>query len=258
MSKKSSSGISKRKQRNTQSNVAGTAAASQQAAQGDMIRGVPQSQIDQLRGTRDHKPANQLTWQDVKDDYARVGISITDSEAQEIRNAVAEFSGSAYGEMRKAWALNAMGRAHDLTTQQQALLKRYQMCDEYCKVAPTYSGTGVYSLHRGISKGYDAKTQAYAAQIFALKPGDSWNHDGMPGSFSSKLSTAKSFASGPGGIVFHVAAKNVKNAPSIKGISCCDWEDEILVGDYKFKVSGISDQRQKGDGYYHIGLVPDI
>ena len=227
-------------------------------ATGDVVRGVMQSQIDQLRGTRDHKDAHQLTWQDVKDDYARVGIPITDTEAQEIRKAVADFSGSAYGEMRKAWALNAMGRAHDLTSQQQALLKQYQMCDEYCKVAPTYKSTGVYSLHRGVGKGYDAKTQAYAAQIFALKPGDTWNHDGMPGSFSSDLSTAKSFAKGPGGIVFHVAAKNIKNAPSIKGISQCSWEDEILVGDYKWKVSGISDQRQKGDGYYHIGLVPDI
>ncbi len=226
-------------------------------ASGDIVRGVPQSQIDQLRGTRDHKPANQLTWQDVKDDYARVGISITDTEAQAIRDAVQTFSGSSYGEMRKAWALNAMGRAHNLTPEQQKLLKQYQLCDEYCKVAPTYKGTGVYTLHRGISKGYDAKGQAYAAKIFALKPGDSWNHDGMPGSFSSDVSTAKMFG-GYGGIVFHVSVKNIKNAPSIKGISNCPGENEILVGDYKFKVSGISDQRQKGDGYYHIGLVPDI
>ena len=227
----------------------------QVAANIDMVRGVPQSEIDKLRGTRDHKEANQLTWQDVKDDYARVGISITDQEAREIREAVWTFSGGSYDEMRKAWALNAMGRAHDLNSYQQNLLKQYQLCDEYCKVAPTFGITGIDTMiYRGVGQGYNAKGKAYAAKILALKPGDTWNHDGMPGSFSSEISTAKNFASGAGGIIFHVSTKSIKNAPSIRGIAQCPGENEILVGDYNFTVKSIIDQRQKGDGYYHIYL----
>ena len=217
----------------------------------DKVRGVPQSQIDQLRGTRDHQGAKQMTWETIKEDYARVGITITNQEAREIREAISTFTGDAYGDMREAWDKNMQGKAHELTSYQQNLLKQYQLCNEYCKIAPTYQGVDM--IHRGVIKGHTERQIAYSDKLFALKPGDKWNNDGMPTSYSSDLGIAKDFSS-YGGIILHVSTKSIKNTPSIKGISQCDWENEVFVGDYNFNVKSIVDQRAKGDGHYHIYL----
>ena len=254
MSKKSSSGISKRKQRNTQSNVAGTAATSQQAAQGDMIRGVSQVQIDQLRGTRDHQSAGSIDWITIQQDYKRVGITITDDEARDIHTSIKHFSFGYDTAMRKARALQQLGREHDLTSEQKEYLRQYALCEEYCRVAPIYPSTKQSMIYRGIK--FSTITPDYSAGIVALKVGDKWNADGMPSSYSTRLTVAKDFSyhAGQKGIIMHMPTKGLKNSPSIKGISSFPSEDEVFVADYNWKVAKISDQRQQGDGYYHIYL----
>lgn len=229
----------------------GSETGGQAVASPDMVRGVPQSEIDKLRGTRDHLEKNEITWETIKEDYARVGITITNQEAREIREAVSTFTGDSYTEMRAAWRENAEGKGHELTRYQQELLKQYQLCDEYCKVAPTYKGADM--IHRGIRKGYDKEEIEYVQKLFALKPGDKWNNDGMPSSCSTDIVTAKTFA-GFNGIIIHVPTKSLKNSPSVKGISQCYFEDEVFLGDYNLNVKSIADQRQKGDGRYHIYL----
>lgn len=218
------------------------------------VHGVPQSQIDQLKGTRDHQSAGSITWQTIQEDYKRVGITITQSEAEYIHASIEHFSYGYDTIMRKAWVLKQAGREHDLTMEQKIYLKQYEMCAEYCKIAPVIPSTAHSTIYRGIK--FSTQTPEYAAKIVALKVGDSWNVDGMPTSFSTSLSTARKFShhGGKKGIIMHMPTQALKNSPSIRGISSFPSEDEVFVADYGWKVAKISDQRQKGDGYYHVYL----
>lgn len=216
------------------------------------VRGVPQSKIDALRGERDH--LKLINWVTVQDDYYRVGISITKAEAMEIVQAVNNFTFLHDTTMRKAWTLRAAGREHDLTSAQREALRKYDLCAEYCKVAPLIPVSKYSTIYRGIKM--STKTPEYPAKLLSLKVGDTWDVDGMPTSFSTKLSVAESFSwhqSKPG-IIMHMPTKNIKNTPSIMGLSHFQGEYEAFVTDYNWKVAGISDQRQQGDGYYHIYL----
>ena len=80
----------------------------------------------------------------------------------------------------------------------------------------------------------------------------------MPTSFSTQISVAKSFANnstnGIKGIIMHMSTKGMKNTPSVKGLSHFPGEHEVFCTDYSWKVVKIDDQRQNGDGYYHIHL----
>ncbi|MBQ3585757.1 MAG: hypothetical protein II964_03470 [Synergistaceae bacterium] len=223
----------------------------QAVASGDMVRGVPQSQIDQLRGTRDHQPDFSMTWETVRDDYARVGIAITEQEARDIALAVNHYTYQHDTKMRKAWNLEQAGRVHDLTPELQKELADYKLIAEYCKVAPVLPSSKYSTVYRGIKN--STITPQYSQAIYALKVGDSWNVDGMPTSFSTEKNVARGFA-GYNGIIMHMPTKGMKNTPSMKGFSVFPGENEVFVTDYNWKVARISDQRQNGDGFYHIYL----
>ena len=220
-----------------------------------MIQGqqISQAVIDANRGTRDHMSVGQLTWQHIQDDYKRIGVTISEAQAKDIRRAIFNFSYLHDTAMRKAWELDRAGRP--LTFEQKIELRNYKLCEEYCKVAPTLSSNYAY-VYRGIK--FSSTTPEYAQKLVSLKVGDSWNVDGMPTSFSTSLNTAKSFSKtmGTKGIIVHMPTQGIKNAPSIKGISKYADENEVLVADYNWKIGSISDQRTTGDGYYHMFLEP--
>ncbi len=218
------------------------------------VRGVPQSKIDQLRGERDHIPSSQYTWQVIRDDYARVGITITEEEAKYIKRAVGDYTCGHDTDMRKALRLKQTGREHDLTSEQKIYLKQYEAIAEYCKVAPVLPSSKHSIIYRGIKR--STITPQYTAGILALKKGDTWNVDSMPTSFSTKIGIAMGFShhNGKNGIIIHMPTAKMKNTPSIMGLSHYQGEYEAFVADYNWKVAGISDQSKQGDGYYHIYL----
>ncbi|MBR0251157.1 MAG: hypothetical protein IJQ77_08745, partial [Synergistaceae bacterium] len=122
------------------------------AASGDMVLGVLQSEIDKLKGTQDHQSPYSIKWQDVKAQYAKVGITVTDQHAQDVYNAVQSFSGSGYTPMRTA--MSKFQKGLPLTQQEHVWLDRYKLCEEWCRVAPVFASTKTSVIYRGISKGY--------------------------------------------------------------------------------------------------------
>ncbi len=219
---------------------------------GGNVRGVSRKEIDKKRGVEGH--VSNITVEDIQAQYAQAGITISQEEAQKIHQGIYVYTGGLYPQMRDAYMLEAAGKGQELTPIQRELLSRYKMCEEYCKVAPTYSEPGVEMIHRGIKVGSNPETTAYASRIYKLKPGDAWTNDKMPSSYTSSLEMAEHFAGGRDGIIFHAPTKKLKNSTSISGLSSSIGENEVLVSDYKWKVSRISDQRQKPGGYYHIYL----
>lgn len=218
-----------------------------------LIHGVSQTQINSLRGIRAHQAENSVTPNDIKIDYSRVGISITYWQARKILSSIYLFSTTKGCEkMREAGYKKATGEALTSRTQKK-YLARYRLCEEYCKIAPTFSSPTTPVIFRGIHDSSKPEKHEYFEKLLSLRPGDSWDMDKMPSSFSSNYSRAKFFA-GSHGIIIHTASSTLKNSTSIKGISAFSHEDEILVADYNWKISSIDDQRNNGDGFYHITL----
>ena len=219
----------------------------------DTVRGVAQSTIDKLRGTREHQNPQSITWKTIQEDYQRVGITITEQEAKDIRESIRFFSYLGDTKMRTALSAQRAGRV--LTEDQKGYIEQYKRCMEWCKVAPVIPSDKYHTIYRGIK--FSDKTPEYSQKIFALKPGDTWDVDRMPTSFSTSIQTAKSFSynGSKAGMIIHMPTQGIKNSPSLTGISHFPGEKEVFVADYKWKVANISDQRQHGDGFYHIYLT---
>ena len=213
------------------------------------VRGVPQSQIDQLRGTRGHLGEHKLTPDVIKEDYAKVGIKISQSEAEQIHDALHDFTDLGYSYMRDAYRKQLAGKS--LSSFEKEDLFNYKMCMEYLKIAPTYQPTlGQFYLYRGI----DDSNKQYLAKMRKLKPGDKWDVDKMPTSFSTNITTARKFAGFNKGIIISMPMTKLKNSASIKGLSANFGEAEVLVGDYKWKVVSTSTLGK----HLHIVLEPDV
>ena len=225
-----SSGIKRRGRENNVSN--------------EEFMGVPISQIEALRSTRLHEKS--LNIYDIKADYKRVGINITDVEAAEIYESISLFTGSNFTDMRKALQAQRAGRTLD--TYQQTWLRRYQLCHEYARIAPLYNVKG--SLYRGIKN----DGSAYALKIGSLKKGAKFDLE-MGSSFSSKVDVAYKFAtnSGPSGYILHVKTKDA-HAPSIKGYSQYTTEDEVFVMRRNWQVTST---KKAKNGITHIYLTPE-
>ena len=224
------------------------------ASQVELIHGVEKTQIDSFRGVRGHKEKNSLTVDDVKNDYERVGIDITEEYAKEIHDALYDFTSADYKYMREAFLKDKRGE--ELSDDEDEYLERYQLCAEYTKIAPTYEGTGG-EIYRGVGD----TTNEYTQSLLKLKVGDTFELE-MPSSFSTDRQTARGF-SGSSGIILHIMDTDLVNAPSISGLSANYEENEVLVNDTFFEVVKIDDQRikpgvsllmQSGDGRYHITL----
>lgn len=209
----------------------------------EMVRGVRKSVIDSLRGERAHaKMAHEWNAATVKADYARVGISIPDEEAEEISSSINDYTGHHYTEMRHAFQKQAQGLP--LTEYETRKLEHYKQVTEYTKVAPVYHGE-TKILHRGVKGGGE-----YAKKLRALVAGDDFDLE-MASSFSSSENVAKNFA-GHSGIILHIEENSWKNAPSARGFSNFFGESEVLVGDQMWKVTRVQDD---ASGLRHISIV---
>ena len=210
---------------------------------GGSIRGVPLSQIDKLKGERAHLNPGELTSDIIKQDYARVGITIDDKTANDIHTAIYNFSFLHDTDIRKAASNIAKGKPYD-----DFYAEKYKLLEEYCRVAPTLPSGKYHAIFRGIKM--STITPEYVQGILALKPGDKWDVDKMPTSFSTHYSKAESF-SGSKGIIIHMSTKGLKHSTSIRGASRYPNENEVVVTDYNWRVSRIVDERPNY-GSYHI------
>ena len=219
---------------------------------GGSVHGVPQSQIDKLRGTRDH--VGLLTFEDVREDYAKVGITVTDEYAKEVHEAVQNYTGSYFTSMRSALLKERAGE--NLNAKEQQILAKYKKCEEYLNIAPTYLGSEK-EIYRGVYvKSYPIESKQYVEKLRSLKPGYIFDVDKMPTSFSTSIEKAKMFSSpGDTGVLIHLSTNRLKNSPSISGISLFSTEKEVLVGDYEWKVKKIVHNTKSKDGYYHLYLM---
>ena len=218
-----------------------------------MIHGVPESQIDKLRGYREPMEQASQTPESIREDYARVGIEVTPAYASQVWHAINYYTGGSHHDMREAYRLERSGHSSELTYDQQRFLADYKLCMEYCRIAPTVKMPAGAEVIRGVRV---REGSAYSQGLLNLKVGQKYDVDSMPTSFTTSQSVAKMFANF-GGIMIHAPAGKLKNAPSIRGLSGVATEDEVFMADYGWKVSRISDQRAKGDGRYHIYLEPD-
>lgn len=209
----------------------------------EMIQGVSKTRIDELRGLRGHEGKQAITEETVKKDYERVGINVSEEYAHEVHKAIYDFSRGKYEYMRDAFLKDKRGE--DLDEDEKEYLRRYALCEEYTKIAPTYEGTGS-EIYRGIGR----PSSEYFQKLLTLKVGDTFDLE-MPSSFSSDKNVAKDFA-GRQGIIFHIADTDLLNSPSISGIADLHDEYEILVSDFLWEVVKI--EAQKIDFRYHITL----
>ena len=196
------------------------------------VRGIPQSEIDKLRGTRDHLDKYKFYPFIVMDDYKRVGIDLSLDETINIMDTITGYTDVKYDSMREiAHKFYAGG---ELNSKEQKVFSDYQKIIEFTKIAPTYKGSEQY-IYRGIKA---IAAPEYGDSLLALKPGDKIDFRKFVASFSSNEKTAQDFA-GSGGIVLRASTSKIKNAPSIKGLSAHPDEEEILVSD-NFKISKIT------------------
>lgn len=223
-------------------------------SKGGNVRGVSQKEIDKKRGILEHDFDNEITASDIQAQYAQVGISITSKEAEDIYDAVRNYSKDGYDAMIYAWRKNQSGAP--LSSVEKRDLEQYRLCEEYLKVAPTFtygSGNQQGEVYRGIYRGFNNEGIAYFNQVLSLKPGDKWNMEKRPTSLTSSFDMAQEFA-GRQGAIIHVPVKKLKNSVSIVAISPSMSEQEVFSADYKWKIARISDERNKPDGFYHIYL----
>ena len=209
------------------------------------VRGIPQSQIDQLRGTRGHLGKDELTTNLIKEDYARVGIKISESEAEQIHEALQAFTDNNYSNMREAYIKQLTGKS--LSSFEKDDLFRYRRCMEYLKIAPSFETSSSY-IYRGI----EIDKNGYTDKLLKMKPSDKWDVDKMPTSFTTEVGIARNYAD-VDGIIISMPTQKLKNSTSVQGLSRYNVEEEVLVGDYKWKVKSIGTL----ENHLNIVLEPD-
>ena len=202
----------------------------------DGINGIPQSQIDSLRGTRGHLKKGTGHSVDIMLDYMHVGINRSNNEFLEIYNAIRDYSAGEDQLMRGA-ALKYV-KGEKLNSTEQKYFDKFQKVVEYTKVAPTYNTKSVKYLYRGIS----GNESEYTKSILSLKPGDVCDFSKVTSSFSTSKDYANMFAemtsTNGKGIIFRIPTSKIKNATSITHFAK-HTEAEVLVSDFDWKVKKI-------------------
>ena len=199
------------------------------------VRGVPQSVIDNLRGTRGHMAPGEQTSDVIQQDYAKVGINISAQEAQRIYDDLRDYTLDGFAFIREAWLKQQRGET--LTSQEQNYLKGYSLINEYTHIAPTMKINANDQVYRGISN----DNLSYSKKLSALKSGDTFDLD-RPSSFSTKAMVAEMYADwgnligGIQGFILHINGKDLHHSPSISGLSYYISEDEVLVNDRMWRV----------------------
>ena len=227
-----------------------------------VIRGIPQAQINGLRGERDHLEDEELDAQTIQEDYARVGINISMKEAREIEEALTMYSQSWNRDIRDAFANAHQHGEAALSEKQREWLQKGRLIEEYTRVAPSIPRNSYSEVYRGERLRVDS---AECKKKLALKPGDTLDLDNKPTSFSTDMDLAKNNFGFPGNnfgfpgtdasrqsVLIHMPTKNLQHGVSIRGASIFSYEDEVLVSDYHHKVKKIKDTREtsrNGDSY---------
>ena len=116
----------------------------------ESINGIIKQEIDQLRNKRGHMDSRELTAKIIREDYKRVGISLSEEDARRVHASVNSFTGNSYKDMRKAF--NKYRDGGTLNSYEAEMLNMFMDATEYSRVAPTYQGSGK-ELYRGISRG---------------------------------------------------------------------------------------------------------
>ncbi len=212
------------------------------------IRGVSVAKIDSLRGERPHieddlTPAEGASR--IRNDYLHVGIEIDRKEAAAIRKAIWDYSGLEYGSMREAIFKEMKGSK--LTPFEQTLVEKFRRVEEYTKIAPRYTNEEG-TIYRGIK---DTGSQ-YSKMLNGLKPGDKIDLQ-KGASFSSRPVKAGSFAK-DGGYLLEIKDNSWKNAVSIRPFARTSLEDEVLVSDRRWIVTGVTKNK---DGLKVITITRD-
>ena len=219
-------------------------------SKGGNVRGVSQKEIDKKRGELGHQDYGAVTTEIIQAQYAQVGIDLTRDEATDIRKTEYHYTDYSGEHMREARL--KYERGEPLTISEKNYLEDYRICEEYCKVAPRFKPSGTETeIYRGINRANTPESQRYYDRLLTLRPGDSWNNDNRPTSYTTNIGTAGTFAK-RGNIIVHTPVNKLKNSISIRALSQQTREDEVLVADYKWKIARISDERSKPDGFYHI------
>jgi len=197
-----------------------------------------QKDINIKRKKIGHQTSHSVTAQKICEYYRDAGREITTEYAEEVRQAVIDYTYKHDGDMRKAFLKIKDGIK--LTDVDKKWLRAYDLVAELCRIAPVYQpGDGETEIYRGI--GNKGDKDEYTQKILALKPGDIWDFE-RPVSFSSEEEAAKEFTDkesdvGEIRIVFHVANDDIQNVISITGISHYGMkEHEILVYDRLYEV----------------------
>ena len=103
-------------------------------------------------------------------------------------------------------------------------------------------------IYRGVkSDGGD-----YAKRLLGLKAGDTFDLE-LASSFSSQMMKSANFA-GYHGIMFHVVDGDIKDAPSIRGLSLYESEYEVLVDDRMWKVTKVVEDDKTQYHFHHIWI----
>ncbi|MBR0075476.1 MAG: hypothetical protein IJP96_06960 [Synergistaceae bacterium] len=244
---------------------------------GGMVRGVPQEQIDKLRGTRDHM--DNLTSKTIKEDYARIGINISDKEAETILQAVDFYRGMGYSEMIGAYQARQNGTLEEYAKLNPSFsiagedrmdffnknADRYARVLEYSKIAPVYKPSektsdpfkpsGEVEFIRIVGEGNIFSNPEYP-KLNNLKVGDSYTFRNPLTSFNTtkvgKVGGVLHKGYGSGGtvenkqdIILHVSpnSKLVKDAISIHGSHKFDFFDhEVLLQQRTVKITKITEE----------------
>lgn len=212
------------------------------------IRGVSVAKIDSLRGERGHieddlTPAEGASR--IRNDYLHVGIEIDRKEAAAIHKAIWDYSGLEYGSMREAIFKEMKGSK--LTSFEQTLVEKFRRVEEYTKIAPRYTNEEG-TIYRGIKN----TGSQYSKMLNGLKPGDKIDLQ-KGASFSSRPVKAGSFAK-DGGYLLEIKDNSWKNAVSIRPFARTSLEDEVLVSDRRWIVTGVTKNK---DGLKVITITRD-
>ena len=206
----------------------------------DTVRGIPQTEIDKIKGTRGlMKKYSDWTWQVVQEDYKRIGINISKNEAKDIFYSLRAWNSPLYENMRSAEFKFRKGEK--LNSEEYVHFTRFHNVMEYIKIAPTFADNKKSGfIYRGVKDdGSD-----YSQKILALKPGEKFDLSKIPSSFSTSLNIAHTFgvAQRDGkqqpSIIFKLPASRLKNSCAVPNPT----EKEVLVSDYDFKVAKIEDK----------------
>lgn len=182
------------------------------------------------RGTRGHaSKANEWDDKTILDDYSRVGMKISRPEAEQIYDAIKNYTTPIISSKMRVAATDYYNRKI-LDAESRRRLMQYSLVIEYTRIAPPYPD------NERLYKGFSGSGE-YIKNLYELKAGDNFELE-MPTNFDSRESVAKNFAGKNGAVL--VIDGGVKNGVSLSGFSVNFPDYDVLVSDKGFLVEKIS------------------